>query len=162
MVIDMTARNEFGRFVTTTGTTRYKSMLFKGHRIQKHNYVWNQHFGQVPPGFIVHHINGNSLDNRINNLAALDITMHNRIHAHVPWNKGIKAPKISKGKMGHIVTNSQIKKVKKTWKNKYIKSMKKIHEMCLEGIKHIDIAKQLNLPKDQVSYRHSKYRRDYL
>ena len=33
-----------------------------------HRYVWEQNFGKIPEGGVIHHINGNKFDNRIENL----------------------------------------------------------------------------------------------
>ena len=159
----MVKRNEFGQFAYVNGNQRYRNILINGTRVQEHNYIWMKNFGTIPPGFVVHHTNGNSLDNRIKNLAAMDKNMHAKIHAilNPPWNKGNKCKNISDSKIGHIVKKSQIKKCKKTWKTKYIDSMIKIHGLHEEGFTLVEIAKKLNLTKDQTHNRHAKYMRDY-
>lgn len=35
---------------------------------KEHHIIWEQHNGKIPEGAIIHHINGNPLDNRIENL----------------------------------------------------------------------------------------------
>ena len=138
---------------TYKGTTKYKK--------DEHRRVWMEHFGTIPPGWIVHHINGNTRDNRIKNLACMDQEMHNRIHSHPAWNKGIKAPQISAGKMGHVVTKECIRKQKDTWKNKYIDSMREIYKMTKKGIPRKEIAKKLRLNISKVGQRYLKYIQDY-
>ena len=34
----------------------------------EHRVIWEHHFGEIPKGMIIHHINGDSKDNRIENL----------------------------------------------------------------------------------------------
>lgn len=35
------------------------------YSIQKHRAVWMKHFGEIPEGMMIHHINGDKKDNRI-------------------------------------------------------------------------------------------------
>ena len=34
----------------------------------EHRIIWEKHYGKIPIGAIIHHINGNKKDNRIENL----------------------------------------------------------------------------------------------
>jgi len=45
-----------------------------------HIWLWERHYGEVPQGFHVHHINGIRTDNRIENLALLEAGEHIRLH----------------------------------------------------------------------------------
>lgn len=85
---DTHVRDEFGRFVYQNGAARYKLRQRDGHDILEHRLIYERHYGKIPDGYIVHHINGDKRDNRIENLKAMSITEHNRIHAHPAWNKG--------------------------------------------------------------------------
>lgn len=46
-----------------------------------HVVAWEQHYGPLPVGFDVHHVNGDKSDNRIENLAAVSKLDHKRIHS---------------------------------------------------------------------------------
>lgn len=49
--------------------------------IFEHRAVWEQAYGPIPEGFIVHHANGDGLDNRLENLCLMRRGDHNALHA---------------------------------------------------------------------------------
>lgn len=49
-------------------------------RILEHRHVWESAFGPLPRGYIVHHIDGDSLNNELSNLRAMTISDHTAIH----------------------------------------------------------------------------------
>lgn len=46
----------------------------------EHVRVWLLNVGEIPQGHIIHHINGNKYDNRIENLQCLNRNEHALIH----------------------------------------------------------------------------------
>jgi HNH endonuclease len=62
--------------VTPLGYRRIKGK--DGKKQLPHVYVWESHFGPVPEGKEIYHINGNKLDNRIENLQVLTRLEHSR------------------------------------------------------------------------------------
>lgn len=45
-----------------------------------HRGCWAAHYGEIPEGYVVHHINKETLDNRIENLACMSANEHSRLH----------------------------------------------------------------------------------
>ena len=60
----------------------YRFIKIKGNYIREHHYIWkiDSDWGFIPSGFVVHHINENRLDNRIENLACIPLGVHTTIH----------------------------------------------------------------------------------
>jgi len=96
----MIKRNSKGQFVYTTGRGRYLRKIKNGKNCQLHRLIWEEHYGKIPKGYIVHHINGNKHDNRIENLTCISHKEHNMIHAkdRPIWNKGLSAESSKKWK----------------------------------------------------------------
>ena len=48
--------------------------------MQEHRWIWEQAYGQIPPEHDIHHINGNRVDNRLENLELLPHGTHTTLH----------------------------------------------------------------------------------
>ena len=51
-----------------------------GNRCAVHRAHWEACHGPIPQGYIVHHINGDTLDNAVDNLACMTAGEHSRLH----------------------------------------------------------------------------------
>src|SRR3990167_95090 len=66
-----------GRFTKEEG---YKMIRIGNKYIYEHIWIWQTHKGEIPKGFIIHHINHDKGDNRINNLACMSQSEHMKLH----------------------------------------------------------------------------------
>ena len=48
--------------------------------VGEHVLVWERHFGPVPPGYVVHHVDLNKDNNSIDNLRCMPIAQHVAMH----------------------------------------------------------------------------------
>lgn len=65
------------RKLTAKGYVR----LFRKNRHKfEHVIVWEQHFGEVPAGMQIHHIDGDKTNNHISNLQLVTPLDHKRLH----------------------------------------------------------------------------------
>lgn len=58
----------------------YRKIKIAGRTYSLHRYVWEQAYGPVPEGYVVHHVNHDKLDNRLENLQLMTHAEHSRHH----------------------------------------------------------------------------------
>ena len=70
-------------------TQEFKGKLYRTCRSRRylertggslHRAVWIENYGEIPKDYCIHHMNGNPLDNRLENLALLPQSVHQYIH----------------------------------------------------------------------------------
>ncbi len=67
----------------------------RGHEFE-HRRVWREHYGDIPEGSIVHHVNGDKKDNRIENLRLMRRREHSQYHLINPDAPNSKYRKMAK------------------------------------------------------------------
>ena len=103
----------------------------KGSRATKkyeyeHRMVWKKFFGDIPKGFVIHHKDGNKLNNDISNLVLMNAKEHAQMHA--------KQRGLGKDRVGNEPANKTCKEL-----------IEKIKNMRLNGALLSQIAKATGL-----------------
>jgi len=84
----MTIRSRPKGHVTKYGYRRVRKPGQRRLRME-HVLVWEAHHGPVPPGMELHHVDGDKLDNRIENLRIVTRLEHKRIHSGCELRDGV-------------------------------------------------------------------------
>jgi len=119
---------------------------FKRGNKSLHRMIWQKHFGNIPKGHHIHHIDFNKLNNSIENLQCLTHKEHLSLHmklstARNEWHKSPEGRK----KMGQ--------KAVECWKNRVVHTLKCLH--CGKDFlaKQIDRAKYCDNKCEQSARR---------
>jgi len=71
----------FGRtWYRNVDTQPYYTVMIDGKYQRLHRAVWESHYGPIPKGLLVHHIDGDSLNNDIDNLELMTRAAHASYH----------------------------------------------------------------------------------
>lgn len=101
-----------------------------------HRLIWEDWYGKpVPKGYVIHHINGDKTDNRIQNLQCVESGVHTRFH--------------HKGKKCKPFTEEHKKKLGKSKKGKPLSEEHK--QKIAESNKGIHLLKYARVVKNGVS-----------
>lgn len=65
------------KFTLSNGKKYHYNSSLRKHL---HRYVWEQHNGEIPKGYEIHHVDFNTLNNDIENLQMVTIKEHKEIH----------------------------------------------------------------------------------
>src|SRR3990167_10451676 len=58
----------------------FKLYFYNSKRHALHRAIWEDNFGKIPKGFHIHHKDGNTLNNEIENLECIDGKEHSKLH----------------------------------------------------------------------------------
>lgn len=103
----------------------YYKGYYNKKRITLHRYVWEKEFGNIPEKHIIHHLDNNTLNNKINNLVCIERGKHQSEHLKEPERiklsrKTIEVARIYASKWHGSKAGLQFHKKlgKLSWKNK--------------------------------------------
>ena len=126
------------------------NMIYKnGKEIREHRLSAEEALGvPIPEDILVHHIDGNKLNNDVLNLQLITREEHPKVHyTGVPRTQEVKN-KVSQSKMGHTVSEETRRKISKT-----LTGRKQSKEAIAKKIPNIefDIDEITMLPKEKVT-----------
>ena len=62
---------------------RYKTVKVNGVSVPEHRVIWEKIFGPIPEGCVIHHVDGNGRNNRLDNLMLMTQAQHKELHARL-------------------------------------------------------------------------------
>lgn len=76
----MKAVKYFNGYRFVEQNTGYLATRIDGKLVLLHRYIWELHFGAIPDGCVIHHKDGNKLNNNLDNLECLSRSRHSAHH----------------------------------------------------------------------------------
>ena len=100
----------------------YLGISVDGKRRLAHRIVWLMNYGVIPDGMDLDHINGDKLDNRIENLrlATRSENSRNRQGANTDSQTGIRGVSLHKSSLWHAQVQVDGKKIQRYFKSKIV------------------------------------------
>lgn len=74
-----------GREAGTKAHHGYRAVMVDGKKYYAHRIVWEMHYGKIPDGLCIDHIDGNCSNNRIDNLRCTSLSQNQR-NSKIPKN----------------------------------------------------------------------------
>jgi len=139
-------------FISLTNQ-RYDRCLFnnKMASVHRREMCLALNLKELPKTFIVHHIDGDTHNNNIDNLALMSHFAHNRLHSHEAWNKGITVKTNKKWR-------ETINKVQDARNKTFLKRFEETYKLKQEtGLSNIKLGEMLNITRNAVANRIKKY-----
>lgn len=87
---------------------KYKKIRINNKLIDEHRFIMEKHLDRkLKKNEVIHHINGNKKDNRIENLKVMSLSEHSKIHHEGKKLSKETREKIKKSNTGRVYKNSR-------------------------------------------------------
>ena len=146
-------RNKQGQFINNDNNKsarRYKQVLHNGIQMSEHSRILCILLGidRIPKHMVVHHMDGDTMNNDSDNLILMSVTAHNRLHP-ADTETEIK---------DRSMINKLLKKTLGSRKGSHImRECKPVYDLLTEGNGRVYVAEILNISKSTVSLRFDRY-----
>lgn len=106
--MNATIQTKYGNIRISNGYYRISSKKERNYGKLLHRLIFEDFYGEIPEGFVVHHKDGNKLNNCILNLQLMKKSEHDRLH-----NEGDNNHRCWQGKHHSLETRKKISESKK-------------------------------------------------